>query len=84
LIPYFLQFTVDGADGRTGVRAAPRVVSASGEGTGVATHPGRLKMGITVTATTSTMTHALAPTVRVNSKGHALVFGIYNDMNKRK
>ena len=75
MIPNLLQFTGDGAGGRTGARAAPRVESASGDGTGVATHPGRLKMGITVTATTSTMTHALAPTVRVNSKGHALVFG---------
>jgi len=56
----------DGAAGRTGARVAPHVVSASGDGTGVATHPGRLHAGTTVTATTSTMTYALVPTVRVS------------------
>jgi len=59
---------VDGADGRTGARAAPRVVSASEDGTGVVTRPGRLKTVTTATATTSTMTYALVPIVKVNSK----------------
>jgi len=56
----------DGAAGRTGARVAPRAASASGDGIGVATHPGRLHAGTTAMATTLTMTYALVQTVRVS------------------
>jgi len=59
------QCMVDGAAGRTGARAAPRAVWASADGTGVATHPGRLRTEITATAITSTMTSALGLIVMV-------------------
>jgi len=41
-----------GADGRIGVPAAQRVVSASVQGIGIATTPRRLIMAYTATATT--------------------------------
>jgi len=62
----FAQFTVDGAGGQTGGSVALRAVSDSGDETGVATTRGHREMAITVTATTSIMTFALEPNVKVN------------------
>ena len=62
----FVQFTVDGADGQTGGSVALRAVSGSGDEIGVATVHGHREMAITVTATTSIMTFALEPNVKVN------------------
>jgi len=56
----------DGAVGRIGAPAAPRVVSASEDGTGVVTTPRRPMMAFTATATTTIMKYALAPIVTVS------------------
>jgi len=55
----------DGADGQTGAPAAPRAGLASGDGTGVATIPGRHMVAIHAIATTSITKYAWAPIVRV-------------------
>jgi len=57
----------DGEHGRTGASVAPRVVSASGDGTETATHLGRRKTGTLATETTSTMTFVMAPNAKVSS-----------------
>ena len=68
-----------GAAGQIGAHAAPRVVSASEDGTGVATHPGRPRTVTTATATTLTMTYALAPIVTVRLfKCHCLYLAFIN------
>ena len=54
-----------GADGQTGAPAAPCAGLASGDGTGVATIPGRPMAVIHAMATTSIMTYAWAPIVMV-------------------
>jgi len=63
----------DGADGRTGARAAPRVVSASGDGAGVATTPRRPMMALTATATTTIMNYALVPIVMVRCNAFSMI-----------
>jgi len=55
-----------GADGHYGAPAAPRVVSGSGGGTGVATTPGRRRMVITATGTILTTKSASTPTAMVS------------------
>jgi len=77
------QFTAVGAIGQSGPRAAQRAASASGDGTGVATRPGRLRAATTATATTSTMKSALDPIVMVslfnwNNKFYNLFTQIHN------
>ena len=62
------QFTADGAVGLTGARAALRVESASGDGTEIATRPGRPMLITPAMATISTMRYALVQSARVNGK----------------
>jgi len=54
----YFQYIAGGAGGQIGAPAAPRVVSASGDGTGVATTSRRPTMAFTAMATTTSMKYA--------------------------